>query len=100
MLKNVTELGNKFMGRAQGSPQITISATGYECVISTLRRGEIIVFGGTEETIDRTCVVRIAEYAGPPTIGGTATLDGDTVRIVGYRKTGDSANWELDLIKA
>lgn len=100
MLKDLTERSISMLYRAQGSNDVTIGGTDYPAVIATLRSGEPVTFGGTEEVLDCTCSIRQDAYAGPPTVGMAVTLNATAYRVSAFREPIHGATWELDLIKA
>ena len=100
MLAELQSRSISMLYRAQGSNDVTIAGTDYPAVIATLRTGEPVVFGGAEQTLDCTCMIKQADYSGPPTVGMAVTLNSISYRVIGFREPIHGATWELDLIKA
>lgn len=100
MLKELAQRNQSFLYRAQGSNTVTIGGTAYPAVIATLRTGEPVTFGGTEEVLDCTCLLRQDDYAGPPTVGLAVTANATSYRVSAFREPIHGATWELDLVKA
>lgn len=102
-LKSLLRRSRKSLHRQQGEPKVLIGATEYNAVLSTLRRGEPIVHGGTEKTLETTVTLNRADHPAQPAIGSTLVIEDDNVRLRiaedGVSTGPEKANWQCDCLR-
>lgn len=83
---------------AQGSPTFAFGVETIACVVSTLKRGTVLVTGGMEAEVALTLIVRQSDIAGTvPTAGKTVVHGGATYRVLAVGKTAGGTSYEFDL---
>lgn len=86
-----------------GSPELVIDGHTVPCVVSTIRRGNVVAVGGFEETIGCTFIVTVSDWettglASGKATGSVATYDGQRYRLLTVRRVPGGSHYEIDAI--